>query len=47
MGSTGSAGSALNILLDSRPHCAYCDLIRCEAPLTVLSLARPVSSLRD
>ena len=35
------------ILLDSRTHCAQGDIVRCEAPLTVLSLALPDPSRRD
>src|SRR5689334_6235088 len=35
------------IVLDSCAHCAQCGAVRCEAPLTVLSLALPDSSQRD
>ena len=35
------------ILLDSRAHCAQGDVVRCEAPLTVLSLALSDPSRRD
>jgi len=35
------------ILLDSSTHCAQGDIVRCEAPLTVLSLALPDPYLRD
>ena len=35
------------ILLDSRIHCAQGDIVRCEAPLTVLSLTLPDLPRRD
>ena len=35
------------ISLDSYPHCAQGDGVRCEAPLAVLSLALPDPSQRD
>jgi hypothetical protein len=37
----------LIIVLDSHTHCVQSDVVRCEAPLTVLSFALPVSSQRD
>jgi hypothetical protein len=40
-------GSTQYILLDSCPHCAQGDGVRCEAPLAVLSLALPDHSQRD